>query len=268
MSAVDPVDPALAVYLATVAGGMARVLGPALVGVYLHGSAVLGGWSAERSDVDVLGVVARPLAQRAEQVLSARLNHPSLTCPSPAGLELSLVTVAVAGDPPRRPPFELQVTTGPSPQTHLGGAAAADPDLLLYFAICRRSGLAVAGPDPVEVFAEPPRDWLLERASAEVRWAGRNGSFADRVLTGCRAWRYLEDDVLGSKVDGGHWARLRLADPSDQAAGPEPPGAAALVDAAVAAQLGKAPMPAAAADLAAADRFLAAVLDRFREAGG
>ena len=40
----------------------------------------------------------------------------------------------------------------------------------------------------------------------------------------------------------------------------------ALVDAAVAAQLGHAPMPAATADLAAADRFVAAVIERFREA--
>ena len=250
--------PVLAGYPAAVAGALARVLGPVLVGVYLHGSAALGGWSAELSDVDLLGVVATSLDRRAKRVVSARLNHPSLVCPAEAGLELSLVTAAVAADPPRRPPFELHVTTGPSPQTHLGGPAAADPDLLLHFAVCRRAGLAVAGPAPVEVFAEPPRAWLLERAAAELRWATRHGDFAYRVLTACRAWRYLEDDVLGSKVDAGRWARARLSagDATD-------PGAVALVDAAVAAQLGQAPRPVAAADLAAADRLVAAVLDRF-----
>lgn len=248
-------------YPAAVTAGLTRVLGPALVGVYLHGSGALGGWSAERSDVDLLGVVARPLERRAKREISSRLNHPSLGSPTPAGLELSLVTAAVAADPPRRPPFELHVSTGPSPQTHLGGPASADPDLLLHFAVCRRAGVIVAGPDPVEVFAEPPRSWLLERAAAELRWAVRNGTFAYRVLTACRAWRYLEDDVLGAKVESGRWARLRLADD------PEPSGATALVDAAVAAQLGHAPVPAAAADLAAADGFVAAVLDRFREAG-
>ena len=258
--------PVLAGYPAAVAGALARVLGPVLVGVYLHGSAAMGGWSAELSDVDLLGVVATSLDRRAKRVVSARLNHPSLVCPAEGGLEMSLVTAAVAADPPRRPPFELHVATGPSPQTHLGGPAAADPDLLLHFAVCRRAGVAVAGPDPVEVFAEPPRAWLLERAAAELRWATRHGSFAYRVLTACRAWRYLEDDVLGSKVDGGRWARARLADP----AAPEEtnPAAVALVDAAVAAQLGQAPMPAAAADLAAADRLVAAVLDRFTGAEG
>jgi Domain of unknown function (DUF4111) len=251
----------LGAYPAAVTAGLTSVVGPALVGVYLHGSAALGGWSAERSDIDLLGVVARPLERRAKREISARLNHPSLTCPAPAGLELSLVTAAVAADPPRRPPFELHVDTGPSPQTHLGGPAAADPDLLLHFAVCRRAGVAVAGPDPLQVFAEPPRAWLLERAAAELRWAVRHGNFAYRVLNACRAWRYLEDDVLGSKVDGGRWARLRLVDTED-------PGAGALVDAAVAAQLDLAPMPAAPADLAAADRFVASVLDRFGEGGG
>jgi len=123
----------------------------------------------------------------------------------------------------------------------------------------------VAGPDPVGVFAEPPRAWLLERAAAELRWAVRHGTFAYRVLTACRAWRYLEDDVLGSKVESGRWARTRLADARSTggATSADPPGTAALVDAAVAAQLGQAPMPGAAADLAAADRLVAAVLDRF-----
>jgi hypothetical protein len=251
----------LGAYPAAVTAGLARVLGPSLVGVYLHGSGALGGWSAERSDVDLLGVVARPLERRAKREISSRLNHPSLGSPAPAGLELSLVTAAVAADPPRRPPFELHVSTGPSPQTHLGGPAAADPDLLLHFAVCRRAGVTVVGPSPVEVFAEPPRSWLLERAAAELRWSVRHGTFAYRVLTACRAWRYLEDDVLGAKVESGHWARLRLADD------PGPSGAAALVDAAVAAQLGHAPVPAATADLAGADRFVAAVLERFREAG-
>jgi len=73
----------------------------------------------------------------------------------------------------------------------------------------------------------------------------------------------LEDDVLGAKVESGRWARLRLASGAEPAV-----GTAALVDAAVAAQRGLAPMPGAAADMAAADGFVAAVLERFQKAGG
>src|SRR4029450_721835 len=123
----------------------------------------LGVGPAERRAPDLLGRVARPLARRVKRVISARLHHPSLVCPARAGLELSLVTAAVAADPPRRPPFELHVSTGPSPQTHLGGPAAADPVLLLQFAVCRRAGVTVAGPDPVTAVAEPPRASRLGR---------------------------------------------------------------------------------------------------------
>jgi hypothetical protein len=280
-------DPALDAYLGRVAGGLARTLGPALVGLYVHDSAALGGWSAERSDVDLLGVVARPLGRRPKQVVAARLLHPALACPAARGLELSLVTAATAAAPPQRPPVELHVSTEPEGLEHRPGGpdaglafreAGSDPDLLLSFAVCRRSGVAVRGAPPAEVFAEPPRPWLLERAADELRWAARHGSFVDRVLNACRAWRLLEDDVLCAKVDGGEWARSRLMGPGPRTP-PVPPGhplgvprtppaGPALVDAALAAQRGLAPMPDAAADLAAADRFVAAVLHRFPEAGG
>src|SRR4029450_6321850 len=147
----------------------------------------LGVGPAERRAPDLLGRVARPLARRVKRVISARLNHPSLVCPARAGLELSLVTAAVAAPPPRRPPFELHVSTGPSPQPHLGGPAATDPDLLLHFAVCRRAGVAVAGPGPVEVFAEPPRMGLLERGAGEAGRGGCvRGAAADGVAGGGR----------------------------------------------------------------------------------
>jgi Domain of unknown function (DUF4111) len=244
------VDPALDAYLRKVAAGLARALGPTLVGLYLHGSGALGGWSAERSDVDLLGVVARRLGRRAKQVAAARLLHPALACPARRGLELSLVTASVAAAPPPRPPFELHVSTAPpAPTSHLGGPVTTDPDLLLHIAVCRRAGVTVSGAPPAEVLAEPPRAWLEQQATEELRWAVRHGSFADRVLNACRAWRLLEDGELCSKLDGGEWARRRVTDP--------------VVDAALAAQRGLAPVPDAAADLAAADRFVAAVLDRF-----
>jgi hypothetical protein len=246
---------ALDAYLVAVAAGLTRVMGPALIGVYLHGSAALGGWEPARSDVDLLVVAGRPLDRRVKQVIGARLQHPSLHGPG-VGLELSVVTAAVAADPPRLPPWELHVVTGPERKVADGAGHPGDPDLVFYFAVCRRAGIAVAGPPPGEVFAEPPRAWLLERAAEELRWAvGHGASFAYRVLTACRAWRLLDEDVLDSKVGAGEWARPLLTDPG-------------VVDTALAAQRGLAPMPAAPADLAAADAFVAVVLERFREAGG
>jgi hypothetical protein len=253
MGAGDALDPAIGACLAAVATGLERVLGPALVGAYLHGSVVLGGWSPSRSDIDLLAVASRPLDPREKQVIAARLQHPSLRCPG-AGLELSLVTAAVAADPPWLPPFELHVSTGREVKVADGSTEPGDPDLVLSFAVCHRSGVAVTGPPPAEVFTEPPRAWLLERAAEELRWAlGHGASFAHRVLTACRAWRLLDEDVLDSKVGAGEWARPLLADP-------------AVVDAALAAQRDLASMPTTRADLAAADRFVGQVLDRLAAA--
>jgi streptomycin 3"-adenylyltransferase len=246
--------PVLEAYPSAVASGLARVLGAALVGVYLHGSAALGEWEPTRNDVDLLVVAARSLDPVEKQVIGSRLQHPSLHSPG-TGLELSVVTAEVAADPPRLPPWELHVTTGRERKVADGTGHPGDPDLVLYFAVCRRAGIAVAGPPAAEVFAEPPRSWLLERAVEELRWATAHGApFAYRVLTACRAWRFLDEDVLDSKVGAGEWARPLLTDP-------------ALLDAALAAQHGLAPMPAAAADLAAADRFVGEVLERLGEAG-
>ena len=63
-------DPSAASYLLSLTASARAILGEASVGVYPHGSLMLGGWRADRSDVDVLVVVDRPLTS-AEQSLLA-----------------------------------------------------------------------------------------------------------------------------------------------------------------------------------------------------
>jgi streptomycin 3"-adenylyltransferase len=58
-----PPGPVLA-YAQLLAGRVADASGGRLQAVYLHGSAVLDGWTAARSDVDVLFVVADDLPDR------------------------------------------------------------------------------------------------------------------------------------------------------------------------------------------------------------
>ena len=73
------------------------VASDALVGVYLHGSAVLGDWSARTSDVDVLVVVgddvSSNLVQRAARVLAADRECPGI------GIEASVVEAGAAAVP-------------------------------------------------------------------------------------------------------------------------------------------------------------------------
>jgi hypothetical protein len=68
-------------------------------------------------------------------------------------------------------------------------------------------------------------------------------------LNACRAWRFVELDVLGSKLDGAEWARLRWPDTD-------------MIDAAVARRRGEeTPL-----DEAAVDALLGSVEALLREA--
>src|SRR5687768_4353514 len=98
---------------------------------------MLGGWRADRSDVDVLVMVDRPLTPSQQSRVAETWSEDSLPCPG-VGLELSVVTRDAAARPEPRPPFELHVTTDPHDRKVIDGHGhPGDPDLVLHFAICR-----------------------------------------------------------------------------------------------------------------------------------
>jgi predicted nucleotidyltransferase len=77
------VDSQSAGYIDAVASRLAAILGPRLVGVYAHGSAVLGGFSRARSDVDLLAVTTTGLAEAANHDITTALSPRALPCPAP-----------------------------------------------------------------------------------------------------------------------------------------------------------------------------------------
>jgi hypothetical protein len=196
------VESSAARYLDALTAEVVAVVGDRLVGVYAHGSLLLGGYLPERSDIDVLVVVEDALTTDEQAALASRLQEESLPCPG-VGLELSIVTRAVAAAPSARPAFELHVTTAPQDRKVVDGHGhPGDLDLVLHFAVCRRL-------DP-DVFAEVPRALVLAQVADELTWAAEHNPSEYAVLNACRAWRYAVDGELVSKVDGGRWAEARL----------------------------------------------------------
>jgi streptomycin 3"-adenylyltransferase len=192
-------------YLEALTAEVAAVLGERLVGVYAHGSLLLGGYLPERSDIDVLVVVEDALSADEQADLAARLSEDALPCPA-VGLELSVVTRAVAKAPTARPPFELHVTTAPDDAKVVDGHGhPGDPDLVLHFAVCR--------PLAPDVFGEVPRPLAVPQLLNELAWAEEHGPPEYAVLNACRALRYAADGDLVSKVDGGRWALNRVSAP-------------------------------------------------------
>jgi aminoglycoside adenylyltransferase-like protein/nucleotidyltransferase-like protein len=192
-----------------------EALGAALIGVYLHGSAVLGDYDPARSDVDILAVCAVTLPAGERARLGADLGREELPCPASAGLEFSLVTQAAARDAGRAPSYELH---GWDEDGHVRPAGdRGDPDLPLHYAVVRQVGVAVCGPPAADVVRHVPREELLGLVGDELGWAVANASPSTQVLTACRAWALSADGRFRSKRDAAGWA-LRHGAPAVVAA--------------------------------------------------
>ena len=126
-------DTAMERYALNVASATAGALASQLAGAYLHGSAVLGGFDARRSDVNVLVVCDGLMTSAQQSAIADALSEQHLPCPA-CGLELSVVTLQVAQHPVAQPAFELHLTTAPEDTKVIDGHhRGGDPDLVLHF---------------------------------------------------------------------------------------------------------------------------------------
>jgi hypothetical protein len=207
MSWPDQTPPEVAAYGRLLATALASSSGQRLVGAYLHGSAALGGWLATRSDVDLLFVVEDAAAGEALVAVERVLVGNAPVCPG-TGLECTVVSAQQAGWPEPPWPFLLHVQSSAGKQARVvrGKDLDGDPDLLMHYAACRAAGVAVYGPEPMDVFGVVPRAVILAYLADELVWGLAHASEAYAVLNSCRALVYAARRELVSKVSGGRMA--------------------------------------------------------------
>lgn len=215
-------------------------LGGRLRAAYLHGSAVLGGWVPERSDVDMLFVADDGVPGHAVEAMATALAVARPACPG-SGLECTAVTAGQAARP--RPPWKFLLHVAEAPGGTdvcivAGDDHPGDPDLLMHYTVCRAAGWPVCGPAPLELIGSVPRPAVLGYLAGELGWGLEHGSEAYAVLNACRALIFLADGRIVSKVAGGRIALQR---------GLGPP---AVLRRALDQQQGSAPKQAAAPDAA------------------
>jgi hypothetical protein len=227
------------------------ILGDDLIGVYFVGSVALGGYVPAESDVDIAAVSGSALSEGQKHGVASAMVTASEVCPA-RGVEFTLYRRDIAGSPPVDADFEVNANGGPRMPTavHLDAATEQGFWYTLDRAIAHRSGVAISGPPPSTVFADVPRPPLLAAMSESMAWhRAHEKATLYSVLNACRAWRFAEEDVLGSKLEGAAWARARWADPD-------------VIDAAVALRRGQ----AASLDQVAVDALLAMAAAQLREA--
>jgi hypothetical protein len=235
-----------------VAAALAAALEGRLVGAWFVGSVALGGYVPGESDLDVAAVCEDALTERQKQRVAAAVVEASASCPT-RGLELTLYRREVAAASPRGAGFEVNANGGPRMLTAVHLDADDEPGFwyVLDRAVAHRSGVVITGPPAGDVFADVDRRTLLRAMHDSMAWhRTHEKATLYSVLNACRAWRFVEDDVLGSKLEGAAWARDRWPD-------------TAMIDAAVALRRGE---PAVPLDEPAVDALLAAVQERLRDA--
>ncbi len=243
--------PEVAAFGDQVAEVLAGLLGADLVGVYFVGSVALGGYVPGESDIDIAAVSSDTLSDPHRQSVASAVIGASAACPA-RGLEFTLYRREIAGSPPAGADFEVNANGGPRMPTTVHLDAATEPGFwyVLDRAIAHRSGLAIKGPPARGIFADVPRRTLLTAMHESMAWhRAHERATLYSVLNACRAWRFAETDVLGSKLEGAAWARDHWPDTG-------------VIDAAVALRYGE----HATLEEPAVDALLTAVAARLREA--
>lgn len=87
-----------------------------------------------------------------------------------------------------------------------------DKDLAAHITVTRQSGLVLCGKPIHEVFAAVPPACYLDSILADIGpGATLDSDPAYTLLNLCRTWAYLDDGLVRSKLQGGHWALNRLS---------------------------------------------------------
>ena len=243
--------PEVALFGQQVADALAGALGTELVGVYFVGSVALGGYVPGESDIDIAAVATAALTDAQKRSVASVVLEASTDCPA-RGVEFTLYRRDVAGSRPEAADFEVNANGGPRMPTAVHLDATAEPGFwyVLDRAIAHRSGLVISGPPAAGIFADVPRSTLLEAMYESMAWHRvHEKATLYSVLNACRAWRFAEQEVLGSKLEGAAWARDRWTDTG-------------VIDAAVALRRGE----HATLDEPAVDALLSSVASLLRDA--
>ncbi|MFH8371002.1 aminoglycoside adenylyltransferase family protein [Streptomyces sp. NPDC018031] len=189
------------------------VLGPEVVGSYLHGSAVLGGLRPA-SDLDVLVVSRRSMVDRERRMLLTGLSGISGFTDGARPVEL---TVVVQSDvrPWRYPPTgdflygewlreELAVGGPPRPEPM--------PDLALLLTMVLAGDHPLTGPPPARVLDPVPHADLVRSSAAGIPALLDDlaGDTRNVLLTLVRIWSTLATGEIRAKDAAADWALTRL----------------------------------------------------------
>jgi hypothetical protein len=199
-------DPALDQVLAPLLTDLRGLLGDGLIGLYLYGSAVSGGFEPRVSDIDLVAIMRRSVADldlsgldRVHRMVVAR--NPDWTD------RLEIVYVARSTLADAAGSRDSLAIISPGEPFHLTGPAS---DWLQNWYLARETGISLYGPPAPEVMPPVSRADFLAAVSRYLEYLRRHGAPPYAVLSACRAVRTLGTGIQCSKQEGAAWLRERM----------------------------------------------------------
>lgn len=205
-------------FAARLAADLGTILNGLLVGVYLHGSLVLGCFNPARSDVDVLVVTRHPMGPE----MRSRLVELLLDCSGePYPIELTVLTQSDLT--PWRYPTSYDFHFGESLRAKLVAELASgeltvpdggDTDLAGHVGLLRDRGQVLLGLPVADVFPTIPETDFRDSILRDLEWIQRSetrmGGSIYGALNACRVLAYLRTREILSKAEAGEWALRNL----------------------------------------------------------
>ena len=190
-----------------------EILCDSLVGVYLHGSSVMGCFNPEKSDLDIIVVVSRPVSDDAKREFMKMVVDISARGPK-KGIEMSIVLRGVCMPFVYPTPYELHFSIGHlenylrDPKAYIRDMNGVDRDLAAHFTVIRARGRSLFGAPIEEIFAEVPKEDYMDSIRNDVCDAAEEIEEYPLYLTLnlARVLGYSEDGLVLSKKEGAEWA--------------------------------------------------------------
>lgn len=194
-----------------------RIFGNKLLGIYLHGSMVMGCFNPKKSDIDLLIVVDKSLSN--EEKSDFMENVIALNEKAPAkGIEMSIVLREHCASFLYPTPFELHFSSmhldwyKSNSSDYIEKMKGVDPDLAAHFVITKNRGIILYGEAINEVFGEIPEEAYLDSIRQDISEA--KTQLMDNpvyyILNLCRVDAFIRDHLILSKKEGGEWGLKNL----------------------------------------------------------
>ncbi|WP_034438981.1 aminoglycoside adenylyltransferase domain-containing protein [Clostridium ihumii] len=193
-------------------GHSCRIFERNLIGVYLHGSSVMGCFNPTKSDLDILFVVESAITDIQKKMFMDVIIALNDNAPA-KGIEMSIVRSEYCKNFVYPTPFDLHFSNmhlnwyKSNPTEYIEKMNGKDPDLAAHFVITKNRGIVLYGKPINDVFGEIPSEAYLDSIKRDI--ADSQDEVIDNsiyiILNLCRVLAYVQDRLVLSKKEGGEW---------------------------------------------------------------